>query len=128
MSASGKQLGSGAAQTSHEANVVSSSAEQVSRSIQSVATASEEMTASIKEIARGAEHASSVATKAVEQAGITRTAMKQLAASSGEVGEVLKLISAIASQTHLLALNATIEAARAGEAVVNVRSLRLVPR
>jgi methyl-accepting chemotaxis protein len=56
MSASGKQLGSGAAQTSHEANVVSSSAEQVSRSIQSVATASEEMTSSIKEIARGAEH------------------------------------------------------------------------
>ena len=116
MSASGKQLGSGAAQTSHEANVVSSSAEQVSRSIQSVATASEQMTSSIKEIARGAEHASTVATKAVEQAGITRTAMKQLAASSGEVGEVLKLISAIASQTHLLALNATIEAARAGEA------------
>jgi methyl-accepting chemotaxis protein len=40
----------------------------------------------------------------------------KLGASSGEIGEVIKVITSIAQQTNLLALNATIEAARAGEA------------
>jgi methyl-accepting chemotaxis protein len=39
-----------------------------------------------------------------------------LAATAEKIGDVLRLIDAIASQTNLLALNATIEAARAGEA------------
>ena len=39
-----------------------------------------------------------------------------LAAAAEKIGDVLRLIGAIASQTNLLALNATIEAARAGEA------------
>lgn len=36
--------------------------------------------------------------------------------TSGEIGDVMKVIKDIASQTNLLALNASIEAARAGEA------------
>jgi methyl-accepting chemotaxis protein len=39
-----------------------------------------------------------------------------LASAAEKIGDVLRLIGAIASQTNLLALNATIEAARAGEA------------
>jgi methyl-accepting chemotaxis protein len=39
-----------------------------------------------------------------------------LTAAAEKIGEVLRLIGAIASQTNLLALNATIEAARAGDA------------
>ena len=39
-----------------------------------------------------------------------------LAAAGEKIGDVLRLISAIAGQTNLLALNATIEAARAGDA------------
>src|SRR5690606_3955923 len=39
-----------------------------------------------------------------------------LADAAQRIGEVVQLITDIASQTNLLALNATIEAARAGEA------------
>src|SRR5204863_2112700 len=36
--------------------------------------------------------------------------------SSGQIGQVIKMITSIAEQTNLLALNATIKAARAGDA------------
>jgi methyl-accepting chemotaxis protein len=42
--------------------------------------------------------------------------VQSLSGSAGRIGDVVALISNIASQTNLLALNATIEAARAGEA------------
>jgi PAS domain S-box-containing protein len=53
---------------------------------------------------------------AVTRAGRAAQTIAELDASSAKIGEVVKLITGIASQTNLLALNATIEAARAGEA------------
>jgi methyl-accepting chemotaxis protein len=52
----------------------------------------------------------------VAKAGKTTEMVGSLAATAEKIGDVLRLIDAIASQTNLLALNATIEAARAGEA------------
>ncbi|GGB93565.1 hypothetical protein GCM10011352_19520 [Marinobacterium zhoushanense] len=46
-----------------------------------------------------------------ESAGVIR----KLGERSGEIGQIIDLISNIASQTNLLALNAAIEAARAGD-------------
>src|SRR5207253_7822042 len=46
----------------------------------------------------------------------TDARINELSQAAGRIGDVVKLITAIAEQTNLLALNATIEAARAGEA------------
>lgn len=45
----------------------------------------------------------------------TETLIKRLGTRSHEIGDIVKIITEIASQTNLLALNAAIEAARAGE-------------
>jgi methyl-accepting chemotaxis protein len=52
----------------------------------------------------------------VAEAQSAHADIEQLAKAAQQIGDIVKLIRAIASQTNLLALNATIEAARAGEA------------
>ena len=57
-----------------------------------------------------------IAGKAVTDAERTNVQVQGLAEAAQKIGEVVQLITDIASQTNLLALNATIEAARAGDA------------
>jgi methyl-accepting chemotaxis protein len=52
----------------------------------------------------------------VAQADQTDERIAKLSRAAQQIGEVVKLITAIAGRTNLLALNATIEAASAGEA------------
>jgi methyl-accepting chemotaxis protein len=111
-----KQMRTTAEETASQANAVSAAAEQVSVSVHTVAAGTGEMTASIQEIAKNASEAARIATTAVQVANTTNATVTQLGASSGEIGQVVKVITSIAQQTNLLALNATIEAARAGEA------------
>src|SRR6478752_5578628 len=84
--------------------------------MQSVATATEELSASVEEIGRQVRDSSRIAEAAVVQAKETDGRIGKLSHAAQQIGEVVKLITAIAEQTNLLALNATIEAARAGEA------------
>src|SRR3546814_12411117 len=72
------------------------------------------MGASIKEIAGSATDAARIAGNAVAAAESTTETVSRLGESSGEIGEVIKVIPSIAEQTNLLALHAPIEAARAG--------------
>ena len=110
-----EQMARGIAETSSSVAAASTAADEVSRRVQTVAASAEDLGQTIREIARNAAQAASVASTAVGTAEVTNAAMTRLGISTGEVGNVVKVISGIAGQTNLLALNATIEAARAGE-------------
>src|SRR5581483_5254859 len=102
--------------TQNLSGTVASSSEEASSSVQSVAGATEELSASIDDIGRQVRESSVIAEGAVSQARDTDARIGKLSHAAQQIGEVVKLINAIAEQTNLLALNATIEAARAGEA------------
>ncbi|NVO15058.1 MAG: methyl-accepting chemotaxis protein [Rhodoplanes sp.] len=95
---------------------VAAASEQASTNVQSVASATQEMTSSVHEISRQVQESSRIANEAVKQAEKTDGRINELSQAASRIGDVVKLITAIAEQTNLLALNATIEAARAGEA------------
>ena len=116
LTATSQTMSSAAEETSAQASVVSAAADEVSRSVQTVATGTEQMMDSIREISRNANEAARVASEAVAVVESTDKTVSKLGASSAEIGDVIKVITAIAQQTNLLALNATIEAGRAGEA------------
>ncbi|MBL8806758.1 MAG: methyl-accepting chemotaxis protein, partial [Rhodospirillales bacterium] len=99
----------------HAANVATA-AEETSANVQTVASATEEMTGSVREISTQVASSAEIARKAVEEASHTSESARRLSDAAQKIGEVVGLITSIASQTNLLALNATIEAARAGEA------------
>ena len=116
MNATAASMSSVAEDTSRRVTMVSAASQQTSANVQTVASASEEMTASIDEITHQVAQANLVVRSAVEEADTTRGTMQRLSDAAQKIGDVVTLISDIASQTNLLALNATIEAARAGEA------------
>ncbi|MBV8840070.1 MAG: methyl-accepting chemotaxis protein [Alphaproteobacteria bacterium] len=102
--------------TQELSGAVAAAAEEASTNVQTVASAAEEMTSSVQEIGRQVQESSRIASEAVAQAKKTDARINALSQAAGRIGDVVKLITAIAEQTNLLALNATIEAARAGEA------------
>jgi methyl-accepting chemotaxis protein len=102
--------------TQQLSGMVTSASEEASANVQSVASATEELTSSVYEIARQVHESSRIAGDAVKQAETTDARIAALSKAAGRIGDVVKLITAVAEQTNLLALNATIEAARAGEA------------
>jgi methyl-accepting chemotaxis protein len=115
LTAATARISDGAGTASERSDNVASTAEEVSRSVQSVAAGTEQMTAAIQEISAGAARAAGVVATGVDSAQAAGQTIGRLSRSSGEIGEVVKLITSIAEQTNLLALNATIEAARAGD-------------
>jgi twitching motility protein PilJ len=111
-------------------------AEDQALQIANTTSAVDEMSVSVRRVAENADAAaksSNVASSVATEGGATvrqsiahmstirdtvqETAqrIKALGESSLEIGEIVKVINAIANRTNLLALNATIEAAKAGE-------------
>jgi methyl-accepting chemotaxis protein len=116
METTARTLSSIAAEADNQARAASQSSEQTSSNVRSVAGATEELGASILEISDQASQANGVVERASEIAQNADQLVGQLSSGAARIGDVVKLIRAIAEQTNLLALNATIEAARAGEA------------
>jgi PAS domain S-box-containing protein len=105
-----------AGETRDRAVTVDGAARQASTAVQTVASASEQLAASINEISSQVVQSAHITGKAVIDAKRTDLIVRALAEGADRIGQVVGLITSIASQTNLLALNATIEAARAGDA------------
>ncbi|MBF0167369.1 MAG: methyl-accepting chemotaxis protein [Alphaproteobacteria bacterium] len=113
---SAQSLSAMAEQTHRQAAAVAAASEEASANVQTVASAAEELSSSIQEITHRVEDSAKVSSSAVDEATRVNTMVQGLAGAVSKIGEVVNLITDIASQTNLLALNATIEAARAGDA------------
>jgi methyl-accepting chemotaxis protein len=109
-------MNTAASETDRQSRLVADAAEQSIGNVRTVATSAEELSVSVDEIGQQAISATKITASAVSQADATTEMVQGLLKAVERIGEVIELISAIASQTNLLALNATIEAARAGEA------------
>jgi methyl-accepting chemotaxis protein len=116
METTARTLSSIASEADSQARAASTSSEQTSSNVHSVAGATEELGSSIREISEQATQANGVVGRASDIAKNADQLVGQLSSGASRIGDVVKLIRAIAEQTNLLALNATIEAARAGEA------------
>jgi methyl-accepting chemotaxis protein/PAS domain-containing protein len=103
-------------QTSQSAEAAVTASNEASTNVEIAAVAADELTGSINEIGRQLASTTEIVRTAVVEAKGTNEQIAALAAAAQKIGDVIKLIRAIAAQTNLLALNATIEAARAGAA------------
>jgi methyl-accepting chemotaxis protein len=116
LQSSAESLSAVAEQTMRQSTAVAAASDQASTNVQTVASAAEELSASISEIGSQVSSSSRISSAAVEEARHVNNLVHGLADAVGKIGEVVNMITDIATQTNLLALNATIEAARAGEA------------
>ena len=97
-------------------NNVTGAVTRISEDMTLAATSVEKVATAVSEISANALHASTLTAASSDSVGETLVAMKELGMASDEIGNVVRIIGSIASQTNMVALNATIESASAGAA------------
>ena len=112
----------GAGEIASGSQNLSTRTEEQASALQETASSMEQMASTVRQntdSAIEADRLSSSASQAAETGGkeVQRTAdlMREIAASSRKIQEIIGVIDSIAFQTNILALNASVEAARAGE-------------
>lgn len=99
-------------------NAITEIADQMSQAAQSIQSVAELISLTDEKAATGQEIVlQTMKQMSLVQDGTTKTsdAINHLGEKSTEIGQIVEMITQIASQTNLLALNATIEAAQAKE-------------
>jgi methyl-accepting chemotaxis protein len=101
---------------------LSNRTEQTASSAQTAVSSLSELNAMVQQTATAAQLANQLATSTSAAAskggavvGQAVVSMREIAASSRKITDIIGLIDSIAFQTNILALNAAVEAARAGE-------------
>lgn len=105
----GVQVSRLAPQLDELATAVESRAAEAARRASDMESAAGEMTQEVHTVSEDTKKAAQFSTQVGD-------AVRELAASSQRIGEVMTLIHQVATQTRMLSLNAAVEAARAGEA------------
>ena len=123
ITASMEEIAQGAGLQTELVNHTSSLIREMARSIERTSRSAEDAARSSAEASVVAQSGSELAGLAVEKMHdvfeqIERTAERvfEYSQRTKEIGDIVRVITEVAQQTHLLAINATIEAARAGEA------------
>jgi methyl-accepting chemotaxis protein-1 (serine sensor receptor) len=117
-----ESIDTGAREISMGNTDLSQRTEQQAASLQETASSMEQLTGTVRQNAENARqasqlavNASDIATRGGEVVSEVVVTMRDIAASSSKVVDIIGVIEGIAFQTNILALNAAVEAARAGE-------------
>ncbi|MGI6129354.1 MAG: methyl-accepting chemotaxis protein [bacterium] len=117
-----QEVAEGAEQQVRQTSEMASIVEQMSQAMNQVSENAQMVAVSSQETAQLAEQGSQAIRDVIRQNDVVSQSMdrlseliSELGSRSGEIGQIVEVITGIADQTNLLALNAAIEAARAGE-------------
>jgi methyl-accepting chemotaxis protein len=116
LQATATSLTSVASHAAMQSGIVNDAAREASVNVASVASSATQLGTSVEEMGRQVARSAAMSREAVGEANASAAVIDELSDAAKHIGDIVKLISAIAHQTNLLALNATIEASRAGEA------------